>query len=42
MSEIDDILDIEGAILRLEEDIERLQKENKELLDSLYYKEIQK
>lgn len=39
MPEID-ILDIEGAILRLEEDNERLQKENKELLDSLYYKEV--
>lgn len=41
MSEID-ILDIEAAIERLKEDNERLQKENKELLDSLYYKEIQK
>lgn len=38
MTEID-ILDIEAAIERLKEDNERLQKENKELLDSLYYKE---
>ena len=38
MPEID-ILDIEGAILRLEEDNERLHKENEELLNSLYYKD---
>lgn len=39
MPEID-ILDIEGAIQRLEEDNERLHKENEELLNSLYYKEV--
>lgn len=38
MPEID-IFDLEEAIDRIEADNDRLQRENEELLNSLYYKE---